>query len=376
MQRQPNFENLRRTILRQGPPGPVPFFELFADPGMVEAVLEEKFPVNLHRYIEEPILEISADELQGLLKSLEMYVRFCYETGYDYVFMVTGTTLSRSLKALTDTAGVQNWPGGQRYWQDEASGPIQSWADFEAYPWPKAEDLRPVALEYVSTILPEGMKIAAFLLGGVFEQSSWLMGLQSFSYALRDQPDLIEAICQRVGELVIATCVQAAAIDNVGMVLLGDDLGFYSSTLVSPDVLRRYILPHYKKSVDSVHQAGKPLVFHSCGNMYQLMDELIDDIGVDAKHSFEDKIMPVEEVYRHWGDRVAILGGVDMDLLGRGTEEEVRARTRQILGVCGVKGTGYCLGTGNTAANYLPRPNYLAMLDEGRRWNREHFGGA
>jgi len=376
MQRQPNFENLRRTILRQGPPGPVPFFELFADPGMVEAVLEEKFPVNLHRYIEEPILEISADELQGLLKSLEMYVRFCYETGYDYVFMVTGTTLSRSLKALTDTAGVQNWPGGQRYWQDEASGPIQSWADFEAYPWPKAEDLRPVALEYVSTILPEGMKIAAFLLGGVFEQSSWLMGLQSFSYALRDQPDLIEAICQRVGELVIATCVQAAAIDNVGMVLLGDDLGFYSSTLVSPDVLRRYILPHYKKSVDSVHQAGKPLVFHSCGNMYQLMDELIDDIGVDAKHSFEDKIMPVEEVYRRWGDRVAILGGVDMDLLGRGTEEEVRARTRQILGVCGVKGTGYCLGTGNTAANYLPRPNYLAMLDEGRRWNREHFGGA
>jgi hypothetical protein len=36
-QRQPDFENLRRTILRQGPPGPVPFFELFADPGMLEA---------------------------------------------------------------------------------------------------------------------------------------------------------------------------------------------------------------------------------------------------------------------------------------------------------------------------------------------------
>ena len=376
MQRQPNFENLRRTILRQGPPGPVPFFELFADPGMVEAVLEEEFPVNLHRYIEEPILEISADELQGLLKSLEMYVRFCYETGYDYVFMVTGTTLSRSLKALTDTAGVQNWPGGQRYWQDEASGPIQSWADFEAYPWPRVEDLRPIALEYVSTILPERMKIAGFLMGGVFEQSSWLMGLQSFSYALRDQPDLVEAICQRVGELVISTCAQAAAIENVGMIFLSDDLGFYSSTLVSPDVLRRYIFPHYKKCVDSVHKAGKPLVFHSCGNMYKLMDELIDDIGVDAKHSFEDKIMPVEEVYRRWGDRVAILGGVDMDLLGRGTEEQVRARTREILEVCGVKGTGYCLGTGNTAANYIPRQNYLAMLDEGRRWNREHFEGA
>jgi uroporphyrinogen decarboxylase len=376
MQPQPNFENLRRTILRQGPPGPVPFFELIADPGMVEAVLGEKFPVNLHRYIEEPVLEISADELPGLLKSLDMYVRFCYETGYDYVFMVTGMNLSRSLKAVTDTAGVQNWPDGQRYWQDEASGPIQSWADFEAYPWPKAEDVSPAALEYVSAIVPEGMKVAAFVFGGVFEHSTWLMGLQSFSYALRDQPDLVEAISQRVGELVTATCARAAAVENVGMILLADDFGFYSGMLVSPAVLRRYILPHYKKAVDIAHQAGKPLVFHSCGNMYQLMDDLIDDIGVDAKHSFEDKIIPVEEVYRRWGDRVAVLGGVDMDLLGRGTEEEVRARTRQILEVCGVKGTGYCLGTGNTAANFIPRQNYLAMLDEGRRWNREHFGGA
>ena len=43
---------------------------------------------------------------------------------------------------------------------------------------------------------------------------------------------------------------------------------------------------------------------------------------------------------------------------------------------CGAKGTGYCLGTGNTAANYIPKQNYLAMLDEGHRWNRECFGGS
>jgi uroporphyrinogen decarboxylase len=202
------------------------------------------------------------------------------------------------------------------------------------------------------------------------------MSLQSFSYALRDQPDLVEAICQRVGELATATCAQAVTIDNVDMVFLSDDLGFYSGTLVSPDVLRRYVLPHYKKITDIAHQAGKLLVFHSCGNMYALMDELVDDIGIDAKHSFEDKIVPVEEAYSRWGDRVAILGGVDMDLVGRGTEEQVRARTRQILEICGAEGTGYCLGTGNTAANYIPKQNYLAMLDEGRRWNREHFRDA
>ena len=374
MQHQPNFENLRRTILRQGPPGPVPFFELFADPGMVEAVLEEKFPVNLHRYVEEPLLDLAGDDLPGLMKSIEMYVRFCREAGYDYVFMVTGFSLQRHFKAAADTALVQNWPGGQRYWQDESSGPIQNWADFEAYPWPKAEELSHAGLEYASSIVPDGMKVAAFMYGGVFEHSTWLMGLESFSYALRDQPDLVEAICRRVGELATATAAQVATIDNLGMIFLSDDLGFYSGTLVAPDVIRRYCVPHYKKIVDIAHKAGKLLVFHSCGNMYKLMDELIDDVGIDAKHSYEDKIVPVDQAYRRWGDRVAILGGVDMDLLGRGTEEQVRARTREILEVCGVKGTGYCLGSGNTAANYIPRQNYLAMLDEGHRWNREHFG--
>jgi uroporphyrinogen decarboxylase len=374
MQHTPNFENLRRTILRQGPAGPVPFFELFADPGMVEAVLEEKFPVNLHQYIEQPTMDMTGEEMQGLMKSLDMYVRFCLELGYDYVFMVTGFSLRRHFKTATDTAGTRNWPDGQRYWQDESTGPIQSWSDFEAYPWPRIEELNHAGLEYVSAVVPENMKVAAFMYGGVFENATWLMGLEPFSYALADQPDLVEAICTRVGELATATATQAAAIDNVGIVFLSDDLGFFSGTLVSPAVIRRYILPHYKKIADAVHAAGKLVVFHSCGNMYKMMDDLLDDVRIDAKHSYEDKILSVEEAYRRWGDRIAVLGGVDMDLLGRGSEEEVRTRTRQILEVCAAKGTGYCLGSGNTAANYIPRQNYLAMLDEGRRWNREHYG--
>jgi len=217
------------------------------------------------------------------------------------------------------------------------------------------------------------MQIAVNL-GGIFENSSWLMGLQSFSYALADQPDLVAAICERVGELTAAAAAHAISVDNVGMVFLGDDLGFATGTLVSPAVLRRYIFPHYRRLSEIAHGADKLLLLHSCGNLGAIMDELIE-AGFDAKHSFEDKIMPVEEVYRRWGDRTAILGGVDMDLLTRGSEDEVRRRTREILDACAARGTGYCLGTGNSVANYIPTRNYLAMLDEGRRWNEEHFGG-
>ena len=115
MQHEPDFENLRRTLLREGPPGPVPFFELFADPGMVEAVLGEKFPVNLHEYIEQPLHELPEDALPSLMQSMEMYVRFCEEVGYDYVFMVSGFSLPRSMATAADTAESRNYPGGQRY---------------------------------------------------------------------------------------------------------------------------------------------------------------------------------------------------------------------------------------------------------------------
>jgi uroporphyrinogen decarboxylase len=372
VKRQPDFDNLRRTLLRQGPPGPVPFIELFADPGMIEAVLGEKFTWDA--------LALAGEEDTGAQPTrtlrgravIDLILRFCYENGYDYVYTWTGLNFPRAnFGVAADTAPVENWPGGKRYWQDESTGPIQNWADFEAYPWPKREEISYRGIEYLNAVVPEGMRICVNL-GGIFENTSWLMGLQSFSYALRDQPDLIEAISRKVGELTATAAAHAVTIDNVGMIFLGDDLGFASGTLVSPTVLRRYVFPHHKRLAEIAHAAGRVFLLHSCGNLEAIMEELID-LGIDAKHSFEDKIMPVEEVYRRWGDRITILGGVDMDLLARGTEEQVRGRTREILEVCAADGTAYCLGTGNTAANYIPRENYLAMLDEGRRWNRARF---
>src|SRR4030042_2807703 len=243
-QRKPNFENLRRTILRQGPPGPVPFVEFLADPGIMEAVVGEKFPIDLDSYwIDGPMVEFPAEEMRNRMKAGEMYVRFYYEMGDDYVPAFAALNFRGNMMPLADTSATPNWGEGVRYWQDETSGPIQSWKDFEAYPWPKIDEFHDIALEYFSLILPEGMKICVNV-GTVFEAVMYLMGLKSFSYALTDQPDLVDAICQRVGDLITAGAAQVVTSAKVGMLLLGEDMGFYSGTLVSPAVIRRYILPH------------------------------------------------------------------------------------------------------------------------------------
>jgi uroporphyrinogen decarboxylase len=75
----------------------------------------------------------------------------------------------------------------------------------------------------------------------------------------------------------------------------------------------------------------------------------------------------VVDAKRKYGDRIALLGGIDVDFLCRADEDAVRRRVQSTLEQC-VVGSGYCLGTGNSVANYIPIENYLAMLDEGRKF--------
>jgi uroporphyrinogen decarboxylase len=144
-------------------------------------------------------------------------------------------------------------------------------------------------------------------------------------------------------------------------------MGFRSGTLISPDDLREFVLPGHKLMAHLSHAAGRPYLLHSCGNLDAIMEDLIEDVGINAKHSFEDTIESVVSAKGQYGDRIAVLGGIDMDFLCWASEEQVRQRVRDTLERC-MPGGGYCLGTGNSVANYIPLENYLAMLDEGRKF--------
>ncbi len=121
--------------------------------------------------------------------------------------------------------------------------------------------------------------------------------------------------------------------------------------------------------MDNVHREGKPFILHSCGNLALIMNDLIDYVGIDAKHSYEEKWYPVNVYKRLYGDKIAVLGGVDMDYLIRMPVSELKLYVRQIISEC-APGGGYALGCGNTVANYVRIENYLAMLDVGRKYGR------
>lgn len=100
------------------------------------------------------------------------------------------------------------------------------------------------------------------------------------------------------------------------------------------------------------------------------MEDLIADVGIDGKHSFEDAIIPVEAFQARYGDRIAVLGGLDVDILTSAAPEQVRRKTRSLMETCGKRGR-YVVGSGNSIPSYIPVANYLAMVDEAVTYQRQ-----
>jgi len=247
---------------------------------------------------------------------------------------------------------------------DEHVGPITSWEDFHKYPWPDpARGDADFELQWYQKNLPEDMCICTGT-GHFAVNLFFLMGYESLCYALVDQPDLVGAIADRLLEFHKAELGRTLQFDRVKIVWSTDDMGFKTGPLISPDALRKYVLPGHKELARIAHEAGRVYLLHSCGQISPVMDDLIDDVKIDGKHSFEDTIQDVRDAKRLYGERIALLGGIDMDFLCRSGEQAIRQRVRQTLDVC-MPGGGYCLGTGNSVANYIPLDNYLTMVDEG-----------
>jgi uroporphyrinogen decarboxylase len=310
---------------------------------------------------ENPIPVIDGD-WEAREEYLRQRIRFYQMAGYDFVIGFCGPNLLSKRLTTDDTAIL---PRSQRSWVNETEGIISTMEDFEKYPWPSPESVDYFDQEFISQNLPEGMKMIATT-SGILEWVMWLMGFTPFSIALYEQPDLIEAMFQKIGDLYASIFRTIVDIPNVGAVMLGDDMGYKTGTFFKPEQMRHYVFPRQKRLVEYAHRRGLPFILHACGNLRAIMDDLIDYVGIDAKHSFEDVYMSAAEAKQIYGDRIAILGGVDMDMISRFNEDEVRAYTRQLLEAC-MPGGGYALGTGNTAANYVPVNNYLAMLEEGMK---------
>ena len=287
-------------------------------------------------------------------------IEFWYRMGYDFVRMELSLPLQENRLLLQDTAPQSE---GDRAWANEHQGTIMTWEDFERYEWPRVDEADFFAYEYVDTHLPEGMGIMASHAGGICEHLTWIMSYEGLCCALYDNPELVEAVTERLGTLMERYYHRLLELDKLIALFPGDDMGFRTATLVSPQHLRQYILPWHHRFAEMAHERGVPYFLPSCGNVEAVMTDLIEDVGIDGKHSFEDAIIPAPEFQTQYGDSIATLGGVDVHILSSAEPDEVRKRVRGLIEACAPLGR-FAIGSGNSIPSYVPVENYLTMLDE------------
>jgi len=291
---------------------------------------------------------------------LDNVIAFWHGLGYDAVRFEAGLPFPENRLVSGEP---ERETGQPRSWADEHHGLIATWDDFERYPWPEVAAFDFSPLEYLDRHLPEGLGLLASHAGGVFEHLSWIMSYEGLCLALVERPALVEAVAAKVGERIEAFTRHLLTLTNICAVFGGDDMGFRSATLISPADLRRLVLPWHKRLAALAHARGLPYFLHSCGNIAAIMEDLLTDVGIDGKHSFEDAILPAAEFQSRYGDRLAVLGGVDVHVLSAGKEGDVRRRTREIIEACGARGR-FAVGSGNSIPSYVPAANYLSMVDE------------
>lgn len=330
--REPDFNNLLKVLKREKSDRPT-LFEFFLNGPLQEKLAGKPTPGegNLHA------------RLQHSVEAFRI-------AGYDYI-TTFGSDFMFQRKKRRHMASVSM----------NGEGIISDRKSFEEYPWPDPEQCDYSRLEALNDILPDGMKAIVFSADGVLENVIGLVGFDNLCYMLADDPELVQELFKAVGSRLLRYFEICSSYSSVGAVMSNDDWGFNSQTMLSVPDMRKYVIPWHRKIVQSARKAGKPVMLHSCGMLDLVMDDIIDDIGFDAKHSYEDKIRPVEEAYEKYNGRIAVLGGIDVDFLCRSTPEEIYHRSAAMLERAASRG-GYALGSGNSIPYYVPQENYLAMV--------------
>ncbi len=308
--------------------------------------------------------KIKEQFLGRALQNMKDEVEFWYKAGYDYVKLQPNIDFNPNKIGLDKAKGLIE--GSLAYkWATEGKGVIDSEETFEKYVFPKIEEIDYSRFEKAAKYLPDGFGIVGQY-GDIFTMTWEMMGFEAFSMALFTNPDLIKALNNKIGAMVYSMFEFMAQNDKVDALWYSDDVAFSEGLLMSPDVLKYYIWPWLKKIADLAKKYNKPLIYHTDGVLWDVFDDIID-CGVDALHPIEPKAMDIKDVKEKYGDKLCLVGHVDVDLISRGTPEQVKNKVIENIEIAGYNG-GYVVGSGNSIPDYANLENYTTMLDTVRNF--------
>jgi uroporphyrinogen decarboxylase len=293
-------------------------------------------------------------------------VEFFTVAGYDYVQV----SVYMPQPELVAAQSAEKAGGGADSFSSLACV-IESREHFRSKRWSWLDlaegDTRPIQNQFdllmqVADALPDSMKIV--LHGADVFTFLWqLIGFNNLCYAIYEDPDYIVEVMDSLAEAQYHAYRRAIELagDRIGAIFFSDDIAHGAGPFMSPDFFRKRLFPTMRRYADMGKAIGAPFIYHSDGKLYPVMDDLVE-LGVRGIQPLEPKAMDPLAVKERWPGRVCLMGNIDLDLMARGTADEVEAHVRDKIDRLNVGG-GYMPGVSNTVPDYVKLENYIRMIE-------------
>jgi uroporphyrinogen decarboxylase len=342
----------------------------------LQSTLFGGFSTSIHQMELMVDKEVKEAFLEKQVISFADEIDFWYKAGYEYVPIVIrlfgfagGTerneiTIEKQFKYSKYKSSPQ-----KRSWANEGTGVITSIKKFNNFPWPDPDEIDLSIYSKIKERLPNGIGLIG-VIPRIFVAVWMLMGYEFFSYAIFDQPELVSRVFAKVGEIQCKTFYRLCTEIDVGAMWLGDDIAYRSGLMASPLILNRYLFPWYKKMGDICKSKNIPFIYHSDGDLTQVIDNIIN-CGINGLHPIEPNAMDAIKLKKEYGKHICIIGNIELDTLSRGSVQDVMELTLSRLEQLWDYG-GYCPGSSNSITDYVPLENYQTMLSSIQNFRENH----
>lgn len=284
-----------------------------------------------------------------------------YTDGYGFVFLNDNWTRWHISRPFSEEHGAKEWLCGH------TANLTRQLKEFDAgsYRESYGEYMRPMKSLAGETVI---IDITGTGFCDVYDR----MGLEIFSFFQLEYPDIFEEYMEVSTELSICKANTSVHAEFTPAVLIAEDFATKQGPIFSLEFLNRFHFPYVKRLVKALHENGVYVIYHSDGNYKKSIPELMG-CGVDGFYCLEPNCgMDIVELKNEYPEMVWS-GGVDgVDLLERGTPEQVREEVRRHITETNALKTGGMMIASSSEINPPVKPeNFRAMVeatDSCRMW--------
>lgn len=222
-------------------------------------------------------------------------------------------------------------------------------------------------LEY--TRQKDTQRVSILSIGDPFKYSWFLLGgMENLLENYISDPEFCLSLARITTDYVKEVVVMAAD-KGIDTVFMEGDLAHTHTTIMSPSHFRRFLKPFYDEICDSAHKKNVPIIKHTDGNIWPILDDLLES-GFDGIHPFQPQSMDIQEVKDYLRCKACVLGNIDCaELLPFGTEEEVMETVKATIRLAAPNG-GYILTSSNSIHPGCKSENVIAMFEAAKKYGR------